>query len=315
MEKVSVVIPLYNKAPHIERAVRSVLAQTEQDFAIIVVDDGSNDGGAEVVKSISDPRIRIFRQDNQGVSVARNKGIELAQTDLIAFLDADDAYKPQFLETILRLRKKYPEAGAYSTAYEIIKKNGRTVRVKFKAIPPSPWEGIIPNYFKSALGSPPVCSSATAIPKYIFEKVGFFPLGEAKGEDLDMWLRIAVDYKMSYSTYVGAIYYQDSNKGYREYNRVPAELSVVKVIEKAILMNKIKPSSISFAREYINDLQLQFCSQIIFRSGEMKKAREIIRKCYTNKYFMKKMILSIISYLPYSLVRMLYECRAKLMNE
>ena len=104
--QVSVVIPLYNKAPYIDRALRSVLAQTFQDFEVIIVDDGSTDGGAKIVKSTTDKRIKLIQQKNSGVSAARNRGIQESKSKLIAFLDADDEWKSRFLEVILRLRKK-----------------------------------------------------------------------------------------------------------------------------------------------------------------------------------------------------------------
>ena len=72
---VSVVIPLYNKGPYIARALNSVLAQTFQDFEVIVVDDGSTDDGAEIVRGFKDLQIRLIQQKNQGVSAARNRGI------------------------------------------------------------------------------------------------------------------------------------------------------------------------------------------------------------------------------------------------
>jgi len=127
MPEVSVVIPLYNKAPYIARALASVITQTCQDFEVIVIDDGSTDGGAEIVRRLDDTRIRVIRQENRGVSAARNRGIESARTDFIAFLDADDEWTPTHLEALLRLRDRYPHAGAYGTAY-LIKRADLAIR-------------------------------------------------------------------------------------------------------------------------------------------------------------------------------------------
>ncbi len=107
--EVSVVIPLYNKGLYIARALNSVLAQTFQDFEVILVDDGSTDDGAEVIGGVDDPRIQLIQQENLGVSAARNRGIEAARAELVAFLDADDEWLPCFLSKIIDLSDKYPE--------------------------------------------------------------------------------------------------------------------------------------------------------------------------------------------------------------
>lgn len=109
----SVVVPLYNKAPTIERTLRSVLAQTFQEFEIVVVDDGSTDRGPEIVQGLGDPRIRLVSQPNQGVSVARNRAISESTRPWIALLDGDDEWRPEFLETIRQAIASMPGAGFY----------------------------------------------------------------------------------------------------------------------------------------------------------------------------------------------------------
>jgi len=99
----SVVIPVYNRADVLARALRSVLDQSCQDFEIVVVDDGSVDDPKSVAESFGDPRIRFFRQDNRGGGAARNAGIDLARGQLIAFLDSDDLFLPEHLETMKHL--------------------------------------------------------------------------------------------------------------------------------------------------------------------------------------------------------------------
>ncbi|MDI6720735.1 MAG: glycosyltransferase family A protein, partial [Methanomicrobiales archaeon] len=166
--KVSVVMPLFDKARHVGAAVRSVLSQTETDFELIVVDDGSTDGSAAVVRQFGDPRIRLVTQKNMGAAHARNRGIAEARADLVAFLDADDRWLPEFLHTILRLRAQYPNAGAYATAYCVCRPDGTLREADLAALPPTPWEGLIPNYFQAAtLGEGLLTASSAAVPKEV----------------------------------------------------------------------------------------------------------------------------------------------------
>jgi len=209
--KFSVIIPLYNKATCITRAVQSVLGQTYDEFELIVVDDGSTDGGGEGVRLIKDSRISLVRQENAGVSAARNRGISLAKGELVAFLDADDSWETDYLKTIGRLRVNFPQAGLYATAYQIVSPNGQSRSVRFHGIPELPWEGILPSYFRSAaLGEPPVCASAVAIPHDILANCGGFAAGKRMGEDLDLWGKIALKYPVAFSSQVQATYYQNA---------------------------------------------------------------------------------------------------------
>ena len=99
----SVVVPIYNRAGVLAGAIRSVLAQTEQDFDIIIVDDGSADHPEKIVEGFADPRIRLVRKENGGGGSARNRGIDLARGRFIAFLDSDDVFLPHHLATMRRL--------------------------------------------------------------------------------------------------------------------------------------------------------------------------------------------------------------------
>ena len=114
---ISVVIPLYNKERYIERAVYSVLSQTFQQFEIVIVNDGSTDGSVSVIERMNNPLIRLIHQKNGGVSAARNRGIEEARFEYIAFLDADDEWKENHLEVIAGLIRKFPECGVFGTSY------------------------------------------------------------------------------------------------------------------------------------------------------------------------------------------------------
>jgi glycosyltransferase involved in cell wall biosynthesis len=116
--KVSVIIPLFNKAPYIVRALDSVRAQTFADYEVVVVDDGSTDGGASLVEGYPDDRVRLIVQKNAGPGGARNRGIAEASGEYLAFLDADDEWLPGFLEKSLgRLTQYGPEVAAISSGY------------------------------------------------------------------------------------------------------------------------------------------------------------------------------------------------------
>jgi glycosyltransferase involved in cell wall biosynthesis len=114
---VSAIIPLYNKAPYIQRALGSVLAQTFRDFELIVVDDGSTDSGGEIVARCSDPRVRLIRQDNAGPGAARNRGLNEAGGEFVAFLDADDEWLPAFLGRTSEYLHSHADVATISMAY------------------------------------------------------------------------------------------------------------------------------------------------------------------------------------------------------
>jgi len=105
---VTVVVPLYNKAPYVSRAVDSILGQTWRDLDVVVIDDGSTDDGRAVVERYRDPRLRMLRQPNRGPGAARNVGLRECRSPLVAFLDADDEWLPGFLEASLGMLRTNP---------------------------------------------------------------------------------------------------------------------------------------------------------------------------------------------------------------
>jgi glycosyltransferase involved in cell wall biosynthesis len=197
---ISVVMPLYNKQREVGRAVASVLAQRFADFELVVVDDGSTDCGPSLVAAQSDPRIRLSRQDNAGVSAARNLGITLARAELVAFLDADDEWDPGFLETIVRLREKFPACRVFATGYSF-RYRGRPARPALvrAGLAADSSEGVLEDYFQVALNSdPPLWTSAVAADREALLEVGGFPVGVIAGEDLLTWARLAVRFDIAY---------------------------------------------------------------------------------------------------------------------
>ncbi|HEY4433327.1 MAG TPA: glycosyltransferase family A protein, partial [Candidatus Cybelea sp.] len=112
MPLVSVVVPLYNKARYVMRALQSVATQNVEDFEVIIVDDGSTDGGDEIAAGMPDPRFRLLRQANAGPGSARNRGLQEASGEFVGFLDADDRWLPHFLSENVAILERHPRAAA-----------------------------------------------------------------------------------------------------------------------------------------------------------------------------------------------------------
>lgn len=189
----SVIIPLYNKAPYIEKAIHSVLNQTHKEFEVIVIDDGSVDNGVEIVKQMSsstNQTIKLIEQTNQGVSTARNNGVKLAKYDYIAFLDADDWWSPTFLQEMKLLIEEFPHAGIYGSSYFKVKK-GKKLQANIGV--DKGFENGEINYFKVYAKTlwMPLWTGAIVVPKIIIENENGFKPQLKLGEDFDLWVRIA----------------------------------------------------------------------------------------------------------------------------
>jgi len=298
MISVSVVIPLYNKGPHVARTIQSVLNQTEQNFEIIVVDGRSTDEGPKIVKSFGDPRILFFAQVGSGVSSARNEGISHSRSNFIAFLDADDEWMPDHLETLLRLREAHPEAGAYTTAYLVNCPNTGTKMANFHAIPGKPWEGLIPSYFQSAaLGSPPVWTSVVGIPKQILEDKGGFNTDTWWGEDSDLWGRIALKYPIAFSWEGIGIYHMDASN--RACNRTePVEENIfVHTAKEAIEVGEVLPQMQEDLLEYVARKHLE-TAWLNLQAQNPKLARTNLKKCVTKGLVRQKYWAFFWAYVP-----------------
>lgn len=306
---ISVVIPLYNKERYIQRTLDSVLAQTFENFEIIIVNDGSTDNGPEIVKQFDDPRIKIINQKNAGVSAARNHGIKEAKAELIAFLDADDEWLPDFLPTIIMLRKKYSYAGAYATGYYW----GDTIcdsAIRRIECYDMNWDGIIPDFFKLRLGT--LNSSITVIKKDVFNKIGNFPEGINMGEDLDMWIRLAVYYPIAYSNRPMAIrHFDDPNGACR--NVLPEvnspHMKTLEMIEsdESVDICVKKQVRAYIARQQLTEVKDSFCK------GRQDIALILLYK-WEKKYgiSLKWIIYNIILRLPRPIYKILRSMRAKI---
>lgn len=190
--KFSVIIPLYNKAPYITATVESVLAQTFRDLEVIVVDDGSSDGGAELVEAITDPRVRLVRQANAGVSAARNHAISLARGEWVAFLDADDWHHPSYLATLVDVQSAWPQADTVAAGFVPLAHTEGLWPPCWPLIKNSADVELITDLPSRWMAGPCFFTSAVTVRTVQLQKMQpCFPEGESCGEDLDLWFRLA----------------------------------------------------------------------------------------------------------------------------
>lgn len=209
----SVIIPLYNKAPYIKKALCSVLNQTFNDYELIIVDDGSTDESYAIAKESlegTNADYELIIQDNAGVSTARNNGVAASKGDYICFLDADDWWAPTFLDKMNSFIDDYPGAGIYGTNYFYVK-NGR------KRVCVTTAETGYINYCKvyAEKLQMPLWTGAVCVPKSVFEEFGGFRPHLKLGEDFDLWIKIALEYNVAFLNEPLAYYFQDSDPSWR----------------------------------------------------------------------------------------------------
>lgn len=189
---ISVIIPSFNRSERLEKAINSVLQQSHECMELIVVDDGSTDGTAQLVEQISntDPRVRYFYQDNQGVSAARNFGLSKVKGDWIAFLDSDDEWLPEKLSQQVQLLKQSDLLICHTE--EIWVRNG----VRVNQMKKHQKQG--GDVFEKSLAMCAMSPSSIMIHKSVFDDVGVFDESFIVCEDYDLWLRIAAKYEVAY---------------------------------------------------------------------------------------------------------------------
>lgn len=184
--RISVVMPCYNGEWHVENSIASVLAQSFSDWELIVVDDGSTDASAERIARFADARIRLFRQANAGVSAARNRALAEVKSDLVAFLDADDSWEPDFLAQMHAALEAHPHAVLAYCGWQN------------RGLPGERGEPFVPPDYENAAKLEsllincrwPIHAALTRYPAVV--AAGGFDPRYANAEDYVLWLNVAM---------------------------------------------------------------------------------------------------------------------------
>ena len=270
---ISVVIPLYNKTQSIQKTLDSVLAQTYKDFEIVVVDDGSTDDSARVVEELmknspslqGGDRGRLIRKPNGGVSSARNAGILAAKGEYIAFLDGDDLWHPEYLETLHQLIEDYPDAALYGIGCTTI--HGDKIP---ENVTPTTLRGEVEDVWNNY----PSCwtGSSSCSRRELLIEVGLFDTRMTYGEDIDMWWRLLLSGKGVFDNRVLAYYRQDTEN--RAMNRViPLEKHIPYYMEKYA---EARANNVDFRRFF--DCQMTYILYPYLFIYEYKKTAKNIAK-------------------------------------
>ncbi len=229
MPKVSVIIPTYNCSAYLSEAINGVLAQSFQDFEIIIIDDGSTDSTQTLVKSFQEKypaRISYLRQENQGVAIARNTGIEHAIGEYIALLDADDYWTPNHLEEEIKLISADRSIGLVHANITRIDGDGMIIDIPFRD--QRYLNGFIFEHLFVRRAH--ISCSTVLFRKTCIKKCGLFDpyLSRLGCEDRDYWLRIAKDFKVVYIPKELTFYRVLSNSLSRQHDKmIKARLYII----------------------------------------------------------------------------------------
>lgn len=299
----SIVIPLYNKEKQIAKTLESIFNQTFQEYEIVIVNDGSTDNSAKIVKQINDKRIRLINQPNSGVSSARNTGIKNSSFEYVAFLDADDEWEKDYLENVNYMIKKYSECNIFATNYKIVDTKGKerfpvnTLLARFSKTTDNK-SGILIDYFDFASRTaPPLWTSAIVCTKTSIENIDYFPKGIKMGEDLIVWAKLASNYKVCYSKNIKSIYHFKSYDELLDDEPLPDENDYV----GTELINLKKNNHSKSLDNYISLWYKMRTTMYIANFSRKKAIREAIKMLRFNPFKLKNILIFCLCLIPHSL--------------
>ena len=294
--KFSVIIPVYNKANTIRESGESILAQTEKDYEIIIVNDGSSDDLASALAPF--PEICVIHQENGGVSVARNTGIDAAKGDYICFLDADDLWLPNHLEEFSALIEQYPHTRMYVTSHKETRPDGSEYHSSEK-LRDLPQRFLADNLFEilnnrtySLINTNCICIQRA----WLLEMGIYFEPGEKIGEDTDVWYRVALHTPVGMTKAETTVYRRENSTA----TRAGSGSFTWKFAKRwpELQLQDVDAARKDECAKLVDRYKLTCCRSYVLRK-DRKAAKSLLKEVthYDKRYHLTKMLV----YMPYFL--------------
>ena len=304
MPLISVIIPVYNGEKTIKETIQSVLNQSFSDFEIIVINDGSQDRTLEVVSGIKDSRLKVFSYSNAGVSASRNKGIYHAVSEHISFIDADDLWTYDKLETQFKALQDNPKAAVAYSWTNWIDESGKFLR---------PGSHISVNgraYEKLLLRDFVESGSNPLIRKQALDEVGGFDQSVNPAEDWDMWLRLAAHYDFVVVPHPQILYRVSSNSASCDVWKM--EASSLLILERAFAqipsLQKLKKKTLGSRYQY---LTIKALSGSLGRRRGLTAARFFFQAIRNDPTWLRNIQVMLIVLLKIAVIILLPDSQAQ----
>lgn len=293
-------MPLFNKEKECLESIQSVLEQTYSNYELIIVDDGSTDSSFQKVEDFLKENLKgvdfkLIQQENSGVSVARNRGVEKSKYEYITFLDADDLWHPQFLEQMVYAKKVFPKAKWLGcNCEEFVNEPPKSRGVVEKA------DFVEDSYFKVSIqlttAQSAVYTGSFIVERERFQKVGGYPTGVKHSEDYDLYFRLADETSLVWTAQSLFYYRQDaSNKASKA--KSIREIPPFVFENKWVLGNK-ENNSLIWKREFLVGLIVNWVEYTVrsslFREGLKLELLGYTWKCRNTKILKKRVWLRVL---------------------
>lgn len=290
----SVIMPLHNKRPHLSRSICSVLSQTFSDFELIVVDDASTDGGAGVVSTFGDPRIRLMhrREAGPGGYAARNLGASVARAHWLAFLDADDEWRPDHLLSAQRFLTDYPDVDFVFFGY-MFAKGGEVFTLRHVRRERLSRCAALSLFSRRDF----IHTNSIIVNQVAYQIAGGFPAGRCKrGGDSDLWVRLIMHAgAVGVSNEVTSIYQQDASEIIVDSGITTTRHPVAETVERILSQGAPSREERYYLKRISNRKSFQW-SRARKRSGKFKVSE--LSNYYVSAFSAKDLVRFIFLMIP-----------------